>query len=474
MSSVPLVAMAYRPEDPLAGYQRMQELQAQARQQQQQQQAGQQQLQGGALDIQQKQIAMAQTKAMNAAFQAALGPPASAAPGQAPAAPMNGQAQTPTFDPSRIYQSLAAAGQGSAIPALQKHFLDLDKTAGEVRKSKDDHVAAAEEYFSALARGVKAQNYAPEAVGVALAHAASNGYGQEAIQLQQELAQNPTQLKPFIDAMVARSPKQGEAAKNFAQAGEATENATQKQAQAAAYQGSGMAPGVSPEAQSMMSYLRTVPGARPENYPAWKAQQEAIATGPQKIAVAQAEGQARANIEAQVARGSNAALAQVPPHLVAPASAAAVKVGEDFAQAQSVTSRLNAMMDAARKGNVVAYQVIPEEGTLQITTSQGVHRINQAEIQQYAGGGSLWQRMMGHVGKTLTGASIPSSVLDDMAAIQKIQSEGSQKKYTDSLKTINQNYGANFKPVDMGQQQQGQGGVKEYNYVPGKGLVPVQ
>jgi len=186
----------------------------------------------------------------------------------------------------------------------------------------------------------------------------------------------------------------------------------------------------------------------------------AVATNPDiqrgKVEVAAAEGAARAAQEAKTARGSNAALAQVPPHLVAPASAQAAKAGEDYAQAQSVTQRLNAMMKAATKGNVVAYQVIPEEGTLQITTSQGVHRINQAEIEQYAGGGSLWQRMMGHVGKQLTGASIPSSVLDDMAEIQKIQADGSKLKYNNSLKTINQTYGANFQPVEMDEMKSGQ------------------
>jgi hypothetical protein len=170
-----------------------------------------------------------------------------------------------------------------------------------------------------------------------------------------------------------------------------------------------------------------------------------------KVKVAAAEGAARANVEAQFARGSNAALANVPPHLVAPASSAATKAGEDYAQAQSVTQRLQQMMDAARKGNVVSYQVLPEEGTLQITTSQGVHRINQAEIAQYAGGGSLWQRMQGHIGKQLTGQSIPPSVLDDMAQIQAIQASGSRSKYENSLKTINQNYGSNFQPVNMGQ-----------------------
>jgi hypothetical protein len=177
-----------------------------------------------------------------------------------------------------------------------------------------------------------------------------------------------------------------------------------------------------------------------------------VATNPQiqqgKEQVAAVEGASRANVEAAMARGSNAALAQVPPHLIGPATAAATKAGEDFAQAQSVSDRLQAMMDAAKNGNVVSYQLIPQEGALQVTTSQGVHRINMAEIQNY-GGGSLWQRLEGHIGKQLTGESIPDSVLSDMSDMQQIQQKGSAEKYNNSLKTINQTYGAKFQPVQM-------------------------
>lgn len=178
----------------------------------------------------------------------------------------------------------------------------------------------------------------------------------------------------------------------------------------------------------------------------------AVNTNPQiqagKVQVAAAEGAAKASVEAASARGSNAALASVPAHLVAPASAAANKAGEDYAQSKSVSDRLSAMMDAAKKGNVVSYQLIPQEGALQVTTSQGVHRINMAEIQNY-GGGSLWQQMQGHIGKALSGKSIPDSVLNDMAQMQDIQSRGSQTKYENALNTINQTYGSNFKPVEM-------------------------
>lgn len=180
-----------------------------------------------------------------------------------------------------------------------------------------------------------------------------------------------------------------------------------------------------------------------------------------KIAVAEAEGRARANIEHEFATKNNAALANVPTHLVTPATAAAEKANKEYADAKSVSDRMNATMDAAKKGNVVSYQIIPQEGTLQLTTSQGVHRINRTEIEQYEGGGSLWQRLEGHLGKALTGKSIPDSVLQDMAEIQKIQAEGSRSRYENTLASINQTYGSKFQAVEMKGLGGGGGGGKE-------------
>jgi hypothetical protein len=178
----------------------------------------------------------------------------------------------------------------------------------------------------------------------------------------------------------------------------------------------------------------------------------AVATNPQiqagKVAVATATGAAMGQVQAQIARGSNAALANVPKELIAPATADATKAGTEYAQSKSVSDRLQAMMDAAKTGNVVSYQLLPEEGALQVVTNQGIHRINMAEIQNY-GGGSAWQRLQGHIGKALTGASIPNSVLSDMSDIQDIMARGSRQKYENTLKTVNQAYGSSFKPVEM-------------------------
>jgi hypothetical protein len=197
----------------------------------------------------------------------------------------------------------------------------------------------------------------------------------------------------------------------------------------------------------------------------------AVGTNPQiqagKEAVAAAEGRAKAQIEHEFATKNNAALSSVPTHLVGPATEAAQKANKEWADAKSVIDRMSATMDAAKKGNVVSYQIIPQEGTLQLTTSQGVHRINRTEIEQYAGGGSLWQRLEGHLGKALTGKSIPDSVMQDMAEIQDIQAKGAKSRYENTLKSINQTYGSSFKSVEM----QGLGGKPESGKMGGNAVT---
>jgi hypothetical protein len=367
---------------------------------------------------------------------------------------------------------LENGGSANAATAIQQHGLTIKKTVSDIAKQDAETGSKNLETFIGKHKAIgdtlegieqvpdnQIHAVAAQKVGeLAKAGILDPQSAQQAMQGIQS-TQDPVALRQQIDvfakasmgakAAAEQEKTKAETNKDTAQAEEATASAANKRAESKFYQENGGAPGVPAEMLQMSNALRQGKISNPSEWPAYKAKQDAIATAPEKIAVARAEGEARANIEAQVARGSNAAVAQVPPHLVAPAVSAATKAGEDFAQAQSVTQRLNAMMDSARKGNVVAYQVMPEEGTLQITTSQGVHRINQAEIQQYAGGGSLWQRLMGHIGKQLTGKSIPDSVLNDMADIQKIQSQGSQLKYNNSLKTINQTYGAKFEPVSM-------------------------
>lgn len=181
----------------------------------------------------------------------------------------------------------------------------------------------------------------------------------------------------------------------------------------------------------------------------------AVATNPQiqrgKVQVAAAEGQARANVEAAAARGSNAALAQVPVHLIAPAAAAGAKAGEDFATANQAAQNLSDFLREAKSGNKAAVKIVPLQGALEITTAQGVHRINRTEVDQYGGAGSLYDKLAGKVGGILTGKDIDNSVLDDMDALQRKIAGNAKSLYKSKLNVVNQTYGSKFAPAEMDQ-----------------------
>jgi hypothetical protein len=148
--------------------------------------------------------------------------------------------------------------------------------------------------------------------------------------------------------------------------------------------------------------------------------------------------------------GAPGALRGVAPHLVAAAAADANKVGQEFADATAAARDMMTFVDMAKSGNKIAYAYSPTEGVLTLNTARGVKRVNMAEIGSYSGAGSAADRVMGFLGKQATGASIPDSVLNDMASLHQGIASNAQKTYASKLQVINQNYGSNFQPVNIG------------------------
>lgn len=423
MSSIPLPALAIQPpaqpQNPIEQLGRILQLKQLMQNAPLQTQQLQQQVQMGQQDIQARQ-------ALNQAYASAVTKDA------------NG---TPQFDPDKLQQSLATGPAAYQTPAVLKNIADFQKSRIDLQNSVTELHQKGADMIGSAASAVKAAGYDPT-----LAHSMLDTLppSPQLNQIRSAIDGNPQQFHQMIDSAIQNSPEQQKLLNAQTVAGIRANT---------------------PEAQMMNSWLQQQnanlqPGQAPKtpaDYQAFKVAQGVQAdvlkqTNPQvqqsRIQVARAEGQARADIAAQIARGSGAALAQVPPHLVGPATAAATKAGQDYAQADSVSQRIAEMLNDARNGNVVSYQLLPQEGALQLTTSQGVKRINMAEIQNY-GGGSLWQNLQGHLGKALTGQSIPPSVLNDMGQIQDLMARGAQVKYNNELKTINQTYGANFQPVQM-------------------------
>jgi hypothetical protein len=175
---------------------------------------------------------------------------------------------------------------------------------------------------------------------------------------------------------------------------------------------------------------------------------EAKAKLPYEIEARRAAAEAQVQAQTRMYAG-NSALAKVPPHLVAPATADATKVAQEYADATSAADDMRTFIAEARAGNKIAYAYSPTEGVLTLNTARGVKRVNMPEIHSYAGAGSAWDRVTGFLGKQASGASIPADVLNDMEALHTAIASNAQTKYGNKLRSINQNYGSNFQPVQM-------------------------
>lgn len=146
--------------------------------------------------------------------------------------------------------------------------------------------------------------------------------------------------------------------------------------------------------------------------------------------------------------GANQALIGVPPNLRTAATAAAQKAADEYNKAGAAQRDMQTFLDAAKAGNKEAYAYLSPEGVLTLNTGRGVTRVNRQEIDAYAGAGSLFDQIAGKAGKLIAGKSVPDDVLKDIENLHQKISGNSTATYNQKLASINQNYRANFKPVD--------------------------
>jgi hypothetical protein len=147
--------------------------------------------------------------------------------------------------------------------------------------------------------------------------------------------------------------------------------------------------------------------------------------------------------------GAPSALRGVAPHLIPAATAAFDKAGQEYATAYQSAQNMSDFLQQARSGNKEAVKIVPLQGALEITTAQGVHRINRTEVDQFAGAGSAYDKLAGMVGGALTGKNITNAVLNDMDALQKTVSRNAKSLHANKVSVINQSYGSSFQPMDF-------------------------
>lgn len=117
------------------------------------------------------------------------------------------------------------------------------------------------------------------------------------------------------------------------------------------------------------------------------------------------------------------------------------KAEGDYRTVQQGAGTMRDMLAQADAGNKMSAQMLPLEGALAITTSQGVHRINRTEVDQYSGGGSLYDKIVGELGKVTTGQPIPANIRADIGKLTDMQEHAAWKKYNDAHDSAVRRYG---------------------------------
>lgn len=450
MATIPLPALAIQPPqqqtNPLEEYKNLIGLKSLLNTQQLQQQLApgqiqeqQQRIKSGELENQQQQMAVSQTQAINKAYSDAL------------SVDENGN---PNIDQQHLQKSLAASGHGAAIPTILKNTADYQKSFADAQKAQQDVQSSMQDSMGSVGKAIQSANYDPGVADLLLQHQLATpnlpaAYKQQLMQTEQQLKTNPAAIKTIADSLVATSQKQQQFQNALQVAGVRANT---------------------PEAKELTDFLSRNPDMSASDYPGWKEKQTAQASQAAQTSPAAIQGAAKKASAEEAARlgqqnspaavqgaadkavavqkattgGAQAALANVPPHLVGPATAAAQKAGENFTQAQQAADDMDSMVSLAKKGNKIAYAYSPVTGVLQINVAGQTKRINTTEIEQYGGAGSAWDRVKGFLGKQVSGASIPDDVLNDMSSVSKTYRDNAGTKYQRDLDVTNSTYGSNF------------------------------
>ncbi len=115
------------------------------------------------------------------------------------------------------------------------------------------------------------------------------------------------------------------------------------------------------------------------------------------------------------------------------------KQSDTYSQFLSTANSLKNSLAAAHDGNEMAAAVAPLQGTLFVTTAEGVKRINNTELQGVEGAGSLVQRINGELGKQTGKGPLSDQLKQDMASLvdlytaSKYDAYKNQAAYTQKL-----------------------------------------
>jgi hypothetical protein len=367
-----------------------------------------------------------------------------------------------TTDRAGLASALRAQGFVPEADDLEKNgdahakaMADLATQAAAVQKSNDEHLAAVQvqqgqmkDKLAAIARTIQS----PSDFVTQVFHAATNGVlgGQEAQQYVAKALSTPTGWQQQVNNIIAASPS-GQAE---AQAAREKLNAplAVPAGGSVVIPGSGqvISSGGGTSEQDDQRY-RSILAAQAQGQPvappdlAWaNAYKTQKTLGPEASAAAATDRQT-ATISAQTAQQQRA---QNFTEMQA-GRAALEKTTAPYLDAQQKAATLRNIIDAAQGGNVSAANLQGLMGALDVVSTNGVHRINNTEVNSVQGAGSLVDRLQGWLGKATAGQPIPPQVQDDLKQVASLIEQGARTRYEQGYNQIIQDYPAVGKTAKM-------------------------
>lgn len=385
---------------------------------------------------------------------------------------------------------ILASVPGHLRPQISASFTAADESAAKLQSAQIDAEKASSDYVTTLAEHVKAHDYDPTAMQLALSHAKQTFASNPSIlgqlgPMEAALQANPTAdtvkgvIDPIIKAHDAQAtpvklagaarpggapetlvnPATGEVKATGASAGpapitnevELTNDANNPQSPTAARSKMSLdmlAAAKSANASGELKFGR-VDGAGPVIAAVFDPRSKKI--------VVNGESMDPSRFQAPI--DPNERLASTQAAAIAQQSRAQnfqslVKAKEDLEKnvitpyiiAKTGAETLRDVIDAAKSGNNIAGAMQKFETTAATLKAAGFNRINTTELNLPASAGNLLERIEGGVGQVVKGGSksVPASLQKDMQDYADILEKSAYKKYQTGHKATNDLWGTNI------------------------------
>lgn len=362
-----------------------------------------------------------------------------------------------TTNRDAVRKALINGNAGHLLPSYEKSWNEQDKSLADLRETRMKIATQEQDLKGSLAAPVKESNYHIGAFTNMTAQAVGHGLltQDQAHQAVAMALSDPSSIKSLTDTWLGGSPGQQKIAIER-QAAQSRETSANKPTEATL---AVKAAGGDAESQKALDLLKAGKAGSAEQddqryrniqadllqHKPVTAMELAWAKGYEKQKTLSVDTSASAAglrqaaaIQAQVAQQARA---QNFTESTAGRAELTNKVEQPYLDSLEKADTLKNVVAAAKGGNMEAASVQSLLGTLGLVTTEGVKRINNVELGQVSGAGSLLERIKGQAGKLTSGQPLSDKLQNDLVELAGILEKSAASKYMNGHSTVVKRYG---------------------------------